>query len=221
MVKKPAYMVIADALRARIESHELAPGDRLPSERELVERFGVARMTIRHALDMVQAEGLIERRRGRNGGTFIRATPPVLELNSGVGFEEHFAAEESGVTSTTRSLALVPAPHSVANAFKVEPGFEVTERQVVFSSEGQPLMFATCYTLPGRTREHISPGALWWEDILTATRASDCESEALGLSTNAVVQRVTRSMFVGDDLTEFSLIAIRPDAAKLRAVNAG
>lgn len=221
MVKKPAYMVIADALRARIESHELAPGDRLPSERELVERFGVARMTIRHALDMVQAEGLIERRRGRNGGTFIRATPPVLELNSGVGFEEYFAAEDSGVTSATRSLGQVSAPHSVANAFKVEPGSEVTERQVVFSSEGQPLMFATCYTLPGRAREDMSPGPECREDILTATRASDRECEALGLGTNAVVQRVTRSMFVGDDLTEFSLIAIRPDAAKLRAVTTG
>lgn len=40
-----------------------------------MKEFGVARMTIRHALDILQMEGLIERRRGRTGGTFIRSLP--------------------------------------------------------------------------------------------------------------------------------------------------
>lgn len=221
MVKKPAYMVIADALRAKIESHELAPGDKLPPERELVERFGVARMTIRHALDMLQAEGLIERRRGRSGGTFIRATPPVLELTSGIGFEEYFASQANAVTSSTRGALEVPAPPAVANVFNLEPGTNVNERQVVFYAEGQPMMFATSYTLVGFTSPDSGEGQRCWEDILTASRASESECESLGLSPRAIVQRVTRSSFVGDELVEFTLIAVRPDAAKLRAVSTG
>lgn len=73
--RPPAYLAIADDLRGRIERHDLSDGGRLPTERELVKEFGVARMTIRHALDILQMEGLIERRRGRTGGTFIRSLP--------------------------------------------------------------------------------------------------------------------------------------------------
>ncbi|WIM72004.1 GntR family transcriptional regulator [Corynebacterium suedekumii] len=75
-----AYLVIADELRARIERGDLTAGDKLPAERELVEEFHVARMTVRHALDILQLEGLIDRRRGRTGGTFVRSVPPVVEL---------------------------------------------------------------------------------------------------------------------------------------------
>ncbi|MBZ8178263.1 GntR family transcriptional regulator [Corynebacterium sp. 3HC-13] len=77
---QPAYVEISDKLREAIRSHELRPGDKLPAERLLVEHFGVARMTLRHALDLLQMEGLIERRRGRTGGTFVRQQPPVVEL---------------------------------------------------------------------------------------------------------------------------------------------
>ena len=48
MATKPAYLRIAETLRTRIESHELKPGDKLPPERELVDQFNVARMTVRH-----------------------------------------------------------------------------------------------------------------------------------------------------------------------------
>ena len=54
--------------------HNLEPGDPAPSERELVQRFGVARMTVRHALDSLVTQGLLERIPGR--GTFV-AKPHV------------------------------------------------------------------------------------------------------------------------------------------------
>ena len=67
--KRPAYLLISDALRDKIERNELEPGQRFPTERELVREFQVARMTVRHALDILEVEGLIDRRRGRSGGT--------------------------------------------------------------------------------------------------------------------------------------------------------
>jgi GntR family transcriptional regulator len=64
---------VADALRAEIASGTLAPGDKLPSIRNLAERFGVAPMTAQSAIDALRSEGLIYASPGR--GTFVRATP--------------------------------------------------------------------------------------------------------------------------------------------------
>ncbi|MEU0034505.1 FCD domain-containing protein [Streptomyces sp. NPDC006333] len=53
-------------------------GERLPAERELAERLGISRVTLREVLKVLQDQGLVESRRGRYGGTFVRpkATAP-------------------------------------------------------------------------------------------------------------------------------------------------
>jgi GntR family transcriptional repressor for pyruvate dehydrogenase complex len=55
-----------------IFSGEIRPGNRLPSERELTEQFGVSRVTVRDALRVLEANGLVDIRVGANGGAFIR-----------------------------------------------------------------------------------------------------------------------------------------------------
>jgi GntR family transcriptional repressor for pyruvate dehydrogenase complex len=56
-----------------------APGDRLPSERELTRRLGISRITLREALHALAAAGYVETKRGRFGGTFvIRAPEPLV-----------------------------------------------------------------------------------------------------------------------------------------------
>ncbi|MGW1256876.1 FadR/GntR family transcriptional regulator [Streptomyces sp. NPDC002513] len=47
-------------------------GERLPAERELAERLGISRVTLREVLKVLQDQGLVESRRGRHGGTFVR-----------------------------------------------------------------------------------------------------------------------------------------------------
>ncbi|MBT2706350.1 FadR family transcriptional regulator [Pseudomonas sp. ISL-84] len=64
------YIEIVKQLRSMIEHDGLKPGDRLPSERELSERLGVGRSSVREALRALELLGLIETRRGE--GTFIR-----------------------------------------------------------------------------------------------------------------------------------------------------
>jgi GntR family transcriptional regulator, transcriptional repressor for pyruvate dehydrogenase complex len=64
------YLDIVEKLRHMIEDDGLLPGDKIPSERELSERLGVGRSSVREALRALELLGLIETRRGE--GTFIK-----------------------------------------------------------------------------------------------------------------------------------------------------
>jgi DNA-binding GntR family transcriptional regulator len=66
----PQYRTVATDLRTMIESGELQPGDALPSESALAERYGVSRGTARHALAELDGAGLVESVHGK--GRFVR-----------------------------------------------------------------------------------------------------------------------------------------------------
>lgn len=67
-----AGAVLADRIMTAIALGEFTPGQRLPSERDLAAQLGVSRTTVRDALARVVAAGLLEVRRGRSGGAFVR-----------------------------------------------------------------------------------------------------------------------------------------------------
>lgn len=75
------YAVVRDYLEDLLES-ELKPGDPIPSERSLADRFGVARMTVRAAVDRLVADGRL--RRLRPIGTFV-TVPPQQQVQLGAG----------------------------------------------------------------------------------------------------------------------------------------
>jgi GntR family transcriptional repressor for pyruvate dehydrogenase complex len=62
---------ITEQIRTAILERRLQPGDRLPNERDLAERFGVSRVTVRDALRRLEAGGLLEIRVGASGGPFV------------------------------------------------------------------------------------------------------------------------------------------------------
>ena len=66
---------VAQRLTDAIILGVLAPGERLPSEPDLAKRFGVALITVREGLGILRDTGLIDTRRGREGGSFITASP--------------------------------------------------------------------------------------------------------------------------------------------------
>jgi DNA-binding GntR family transcriptional regulator len=76
-----AYRQLASVLRDRIRSGQLPHGGRVPSEKDLHDEFGLARETIRRALAVLRAEGLVEVRHGH--GTYVVEAPPTVVLHPG------------------------------------------------------------------------------------------------------------------------------------------
>lgn len=68
---RPAYQQVADQLRDRILDGSLGSGDRLPTELDLADIFGVSRSTVREALRVLASRDLIYTTRGTTGGTFV------------------------------------------------------------------------------------------------------------------------------------------------------
>jgi DNA-binding FadR family transcriptional regulator len=86
--------MIAENLRQRILSGELAPGTRLPKQQELLVEFGVGKPSIREALQILEAEGLVTVRRGNVGGAVVH--PPPVDS----------AARTLGLVLESRSVGL-------------------------------------------------------------------------------------------------------------------
>jgi GntR family transcriptional regulator len=84
MAKAPLYVRIERELRARLTHGR--PGDVVPAESALADEFGVARMTVRAALNALEADGLIERIQGR--GTFVRQRPTPRAAGTLMSFQD-------------------------------------------------------------------------------------------------------------------------------------
>lgn len=81
MADVPAkYLVLLEWIKERIHAGELVPGDKMYSENELCSMFDFSRQTVRHAMAILEQEGLVERRRG--SGTYISASPTAAVLAS-------------------------------------------------------------------------------------------------------------------------------------------
>lgn len=77
-------VIAANRLREMIAVRDMKPGDRFPSELELVEMFGVGRSTVREAIKLLTAENIVEIHRGK--GTFITANPGMVKDPLGLNF---------------------------------------------------------------------------------------------------------------------------------------
>lgn len=102
----PLYIQIAESLLDQIESGELAPGDRLPPERELSKLFGVNRMTLRRALRMLETQGLLIRRQG--SGTYV--AEPKIERKADQLFPFTRSMQRQGYTPGAKVIRLEKRP---------------------------------------------------------------------------------------------------------------
>jgi GntR family transcriptional regulator len=134
----------------------LKPGDPLPSERELAELYGVARMTVRAEITRLAAEGRVERVQGR--GTFV-AEARVAQAATLSSFTEDMRARGLEAGSYVLGQGTEPADDLVAGRLGIEPGALVVRLRRVRTADGEPMALEEAF-LPAERF-----GALAEEDL--------------------------------------------------------
>jgi GntR family transcriptional regulator len=121
----PLYFQIEQDLASLIGTGAFAPGSRLPSEDELVEKYGVSRTTIRKAIQELERHELIEIRRGK--GTFVRSEKITQELTGLTGFVEDMVAIGLQPSAKVLGNGPVKASDEIARQLRVPAGTEVMQ----------------------------------------------------------------------------------------------
>ena len=147
------YQNIADELRAAIHRGDYRPGDALPSETQLRSTYGVSRPTVRHAVAILRAEGLIDVEHGR--GAFVRRRP-LLQRHarnrhrhsraSGrpLGFDYPARHGQTPGMQITRT-GPIPAPRDVAARMGIDESDQVFIRERVVFADGEPIEISASY----------------------------------------------------------------------------
>jgi GntR family transcriptional regulator len=160
--KVPLYYQLESILREKINSGKLVEGERLPTETELSQEYGVSRITVRQALASLAEEGLIERRQGL--GTFVAQKKSFQGSIRLTGFIEDLMAMGIETTVKVLEVDVIPATAGEAAQLEIEPGSPVLRVKRVRYYENTPYSYVVIY-LPERigknlAREDFAKGSL-------------------------------------------------------------
>jgi len=151
---RPPYKQIADHLRSAIELGRLAPGDKLPSEADLVDHYDVSRMTARQAIQEIRNEGLVQAEQGR--GVFVRRVAPIRRLASDRFARRHrqdgkaafiVEAEKSGVQPSVDQIRVsrMKPELPIQERLNLTPKDQVVVRSRRYLANGVPVETAVSY----------------------------------------------------------------------------
>src|SRR6516164_4133493 len=119
------YAEIEEAIATEIAQGDYRPGDQLPTEDALLERFQVSRITVRRAIQNLVGRGLLEIRRGL--GTFVLSPRIEAELTTLTGFVEDMNVAGRKATARVVSHGVVAASARVAERLQLAKGTKVMQ----------------------------------------------------------------------------------------------
>ncbi|WP_083444884.1 phosphonate metabolism transcriptional regulator PhnF [Pseudorhodobacter aquimaris] len=144
--RTPIWLAIANALRNDISEGRYAPGDKLPTESRLSDRFGVNRHTVRQALSHLTEEGLVRSRRG--AGSFVAATPTDYPIGKRVRFHQNLRAAGRRPDRKVLLIEQHAASKGEAAALNIQTGEMLCYYSGLSYADGQPVaLFETLFPL--------------------------------------------------------------------------
>jgi GntR family transcriptional regulator len=216
------YEQIAAALRGEIRAGQLAPGDKLPAETELAKQHRVSAPTIRQALGVLQAEGLIEKVHGR--GNFVRKPRrKVLRSNDRHQWEKDRARApqedrlQTGSTEYDTGLTVddlvfsaeyreAKADERLAEALSVPVGTRLLERiyKTRYSAEDYPFNVSHSYLVHDLVAAN--------PDLLDATNepwpgGTQSQLHTVGIEIDRIVEHITARPPTVEEAEELGLTA--------------
>ncbi len=140
------YLDLADALRARVAVGNHAAGGALPSEAQLGREYGASRVTVRRALELLRAEGLVTSRQG--AGWFVALDPVRQPLGRITTIEAALEAAGAEPRRDIVEFRFEPAAAEVASALGIAAGTDVLRVERVVRADGEPFALVTVW-VPG------------------------------------------------------------------------
>ncbi len=222
------HVQLREFLRSYI-SNQSRPGRQLPSERDMAQRFGVARMTLRHAVEALVEEDLLERVVGV--GTFVARAKVDLTLKL-TSYSEEMARRGMRPSAHTLAFEQIPATARLARELQLEEGQAVIRLRRLLLADDEPMSvdenFIPAWRVPGLLEEG-PPSSLynvlgerfglvieWGEDIIEANAATPSIARLLKVDVGAPVLRTERHAFVSRSTVDYSVSYYRADRYKLR-----
>jgi GntR family transcriptional regulator len=140
----PYYIQLMELLKKQLEDGDLEPGDRIPSESELGEMYGVSRTVVRQALRELELAGLILRRKGR--GTFV-TEPKIAEslVQKLTGFYQDMVDRGRQPTTQVLSREILPANDTVASNLEIKIGSLVHCIERLRFIDDEPIILVKTY----------------------------------------------------------------------------
>ena len=179
----PRYFQLKEIMRERIRSGEWKPGELIPSERELSEKYGISRMTARQAITELVNEGLFYREQGK--GTFVSQRKITQQLIHLTGFTEDIRARGQRPGTKVLSATMQPADEETAEKLRINPGTPIFRLQRLRLADDEPLAielsqisFKGCEGLLEEDLEHNSLYRLLEAKYGLALMEADQELEA-------------------------------------------
>lgn len=221
----PLYYQLRNAVLQQIENGTLAPGDTLPTERELIDRYRVSRITVRQALSSLMADGLLYRQRGL--GTFVRKSRIEQELSTLTGFSEEMIARGLVPGARLISAEMAETDSAVAAKMQVEPGGRIFRLVRLRLANGEPMALDVNY-LPAEIGEQLLKENLeealytlfpkmgveldWADQAIQAAPADELVAQQLGIKKGAPVLLMERVVSATDGrVVEYSRTSYRAD----------
>lgn len=203
---RPLWQQVLEDLERRIEAGDIV--DRFPTDKELTERYGVSRHTVREAVRRLRARGLVDRHRGR--GSFLneeRLTQPLGSL-----YSLFQAVEAQGLEQRSEVLALEPARDAdVATRLELPPRTELIRLERLRYAGDDPLALDRVW-LPADI------GRKLLDVDFTRTALYDQLQERVGIRITAVDETL-EPIIPDDDARE--LLQLADDEALLRVQRLG
>jgi len=227
---------VAEELRrqlvAEIDSGALAPGQRLGSERDLSERYGVSRATLRHVLAALDEAGLVRRVPGRAGGTFVGHAKVERDLSHVAGVPAYLAKQGYVAGSRVLSTQVIVAEEAAREALRLPELSAVIEIRRVRLADGMPISLDHAQfpadrfngllerALGGSIYELLEqeyglvPGEA--EELIEVVSATEQEAALLGVEAGAALLSITRTTVDSDGMPfEFSRDLFRADRTRI------
>jgi len=133
----PLYQQILKELKAQLKAGKYRPGQRMPSEAELMRAYGVSRMTVRLAIDGLEKQGYVTKVQGR--GTFVRKRKIVQELSAISSWSENLRTQGLQVESRLLKKAEIAADEDAAEKLEVPAGTPLYYIERLKLVDGEPL----------------------------------------------------------------------------------